>query len=83
MLNSNFFVNMLISLHFHSMILLETNHHLLPCLARKALTLLYSWQPFLLLFSLLHGEGDGTPLQYLPGKSHGWRSLVGCSPWGC
>ena len=19
----------------------------------------------------------------LPGKSHGWRSLVGCSPWGC
>ena len=19
----------------------------------------------------------------LPGKSHGWRSLVGCSSWGC
>ena len=19
----------------------------------------------------------------LPGTSHGWRSLVGCSPWGC
>ena len=19
----------------------------------------------------------------LPGKSHGWRSLVDCSPWGC
>ena len=19
----------------------------------------------------------------LPGKSHGWRSLMGCSPWGC
>ena len=19
----------------------------------------------------------------LPAKSHGWRSLVGCSPWGC
>ena len=19
----------------------------------------------------------------LPGKSYGWRSLVGCSPWGC
>ena len=19
----------------------------------------------------------------LPGKSHGWRCLVGCSPWGC
>ena len=21
-------------------------------------------------------------LVFLPGKSHGWRSLVGCSPWG-
>ena len=19
----------------------------------------------------------------LPGKSHGWRNLVGCNPWGC
>ena len=19
----------------------------------------------------------------LPGESHGWRGLVGCSPWGC
>ena len=27
-------------------------------------------------------EGDGTPLVLSPGKSHGWRSLVGCSPWG-
>ena len=26
-------------------------------------------------------EGNGTPL-LLPGKSHGRRSLVGCSPWG-
>ena len=25
-------------------------------------------------------EGNGNPLQY--SKSHGWRSLVGCSPWG-
>ena len=24
---------------------------------------------------------DPTPV-LLPGKSHGWRSLVGCSPWG-
>ena len=30
------------------------------------------------------GKGDGTPLPVLlPGKSHGWRSLVGCSPWDC
>ena len=25
----------------------------------------------------------GSKLVLLPGKSHGWRSLVGCSPWGC
>ena len=28
------------------------------------------------------GEGNGNPLLYLPGKSHGQRSLVDCSPWG-
>ena len=34
------------------------------------------------------GEGNGNPLQwqhtpvFLPGESHGQRSLVGCSPWG-
>ena len=29
------------------------------------------------------GEGNGTPTPvFLPGKSHGWRSLVGCSLWG-
>ena len=27
------------------------------------------------------GEGNGTPV-LLPGKSHGRRSLMGCSPWG-
>ena len=27
----------------------------------------WKWQPF--------------PI-FMPGKSHGWRSLVGCSPWG-
>ena len=26
-------------------------------------------------------EGNGT-LVLLPGKSHGWKSLEGCSPWG-
>ena len=30
------------------------------------------------------GEENGNPLQYLClEKSHGQRSLVGCSPWGC
>ena len=29
------------------------------------------------------GEGNGNPLPaFLPGKSHGQRSLVGYSPWG-
>ena len=30
------------------------------------------------------GEGNGNPLQYsCLEKSHGQRSLVGYSPWGC
>ena len=30
------------------------------------------------------GEGNGNPLKYsCLGKSHGQRSLVGYSPWGC
>ena len=29
------------------------------------------------------GEGNGNPLLLSPGKSHGWRSLVSYSPWGC
>ena len=30
------------------------------------------------------GEGNGNPLQvFLPGKSHGQRSLPGYSPWDC
>ena len=30
---------------------------------------------------LLFRNGENTPV-LLPGKSHGWRSLVGCGPWG-
>ena len=38
----------------------------------------------LLLPRLFFREGNGNPLPVLlPGKSHGWRSLEGCSPWGC
>ena len=30
------------------------------------------------------GEGNGNPIQYsCLEESHGWRSLVGYSPWGC
>ena len=28
------------------------------------------------------GEGNDNPLMFLPGESHGQRSLVGYSPWG-
>ena len=27
-------------------------------------------------------EGNGNPLVFLPGKSHGWRNLVGYRPRG-
>ena len=27
-------------------------------------------------------EGNGNPQVFLPGKSHGQRSLAGYSPWG-
>ena len=37
-----------------------------------------------LLFSMLSRRRQWHPTPVpLPGKSHGWRSLVGCSPWGC
>ena len=32
-------------------------------------------------FSQWRRQWPHTPV-LLPGKSHGWRSLVGCSPWG-
>ena len=41
-----------------------------------------------IFYQLSHQESPGfwpsspTPV-LLPGKSHGWRSLVGCSPWSC
>ena len=32
---------------------------------------------------MVHGRRQWHPTPVLlPGKSHGWRSLVGCSPWG-
>ena len=39
---------------------------------------------FLLSLPIIWGwEGNGTPLQYsCLEKSYGWRSRVGCSPWG-
>ena len=40
---------------------------------------------FLLSYIMIYDrrrQWPPTPV-LLPGKSHGWRSLVGCSPWGC
>ena len=34
------------------------------------------------LTSMQSTQWHPTPV-LLPGDSHGWRSLVGCSPWGC
>ena len=34
-----------------------------------------------LFLPILRRQWYPTPV-LLPGKSHGWRSLVGCSPWG-
>ena len=39
---------------------------------------LFNGKPMLLLW---RRKWQPTPV-FLPGESHGWRSLVGCSPWG-
>ena len=37
-----------------------------------------------LFFTFMHWRRKWQPTPVLlPGKSHGWSSLVGCSPWGC
>ena len=43
----------------------------------------YDWATSLSLFTFIHWRRQWHPtLVLLPGKSHGQRSLVGCSPWG-
>ena len=53
--------------------LISGRHKLLMRSERKEFTTCYilSWRR----------QWPPTPV-LLPGKSHGWRSLVGCSPWG-
>ena len=42
-----------------------------------------SWSQFVQISpGIRRRQRHATPV-LLPGKSHGWRSLVGCSPWGC
>ena len=41
-----------------------------------------SWHMHTLEYRGQRRQWHPTPV-LLPGQSHGWRSLVGCSPWGC
>ena len=44
----------------------------------------HDWETSLSLSTLMHWRRKWQPTPvFLPGESHGWRSLVGCSPWGC
>ena len=48
-----------------------------------SLKLGYDWASSLSLFTFMHWRRKWQPAPvFLPGKSHGQRSLVGCSPWG-
>ena len=65
------FLLMLFNVLLHFSPLSNTTIHLVFILHPTALLLTekpMAWHP--------------TPV-LLPGQSHGWRSLVGCSPWGC
>ena len=43
----------------------------------------HDWATSLSLFTFMHWRRQWQPTPvFLPGKSHGERSLVGCSPWG-
>ena len=43
----------------------------------------HDWATSLSLFTFMHGRRKWQPTPvFLPGKSHGWKSLVGYSPWG-
>ena len=45
------------------------------------LYIIYIWN-YVYYSCLERRQWQPTPV-LLPGKSHGWRSLVSCSPWGC
>ena len=48
-----------------------------------SLRLGHDWVTSLSLSTFMHWRGKGQPTPvFLPGESHGQRSLVGCSPWG-
>ena len=63
----------------------ETGDYLLNrnCAGECALFLVVSYSPFMIpsILFVQRRQWHPTPV-LLPGKSHGRRSLVGCSPWG-
>ena len=55
----------------------SSQHFLRTCHVSKLISVFY------LEFVVSHWRRQWHPTPVLlPGKSHGWRSLVGCSPWG-
>ena len=43
----------------------------------------HDWTTSLSLFTFMHWRRKPQPTSvFLPGKSQGWRKLLGCSPWG-
>ena len=53
-----------------------------PDFSLSSIPLLKSLEFKMFLEDLQRRQWHPTPV-LLPGKSHGRRSLVGCSPWGC
>ena len=53
----------------------------LVCISLIMSNIQFKWLYKYLLAILQRRQGQPTPV-FLPGKSDGWRSLVGCSPWG-
>ena len=50
----------------------------------RSLRVRHEWVTSLSLSTFMHCRRKWQPTPvFLPGESHGWRSLVGCSPWGC
>ena len=48
-----------------------------PCAIKQVMVIYF-------IYSSVHWRRKWHPTPVLLcGKSHGWRSLVGCSPWGC
>ena len=56
-------------------------HFLLQCMKVKTESRVSKRYLYIRIYSSQRRQWHPTPV-LLPGRSHGWRSLVGCSPWG-